>query len=58
MKNSLCYSVSSVVKKLLEYGEDGNRFETIYDLKELYKVINAVPEELKKPFLMLVPGFK
>ena len=39
-------------------GEEGNRFETIYDLKELYKVINAVPEDLKKPFMMFVAGFK
>lgn len=39
-------------------GEEGMRFENIYDLKELYKVINAVPEELKKPFLMFVAGFK
>lgn len=39
-------------------GEVGTRFENIYDLKELYKVIHAVPEELKKPFLMFVAGFK
>lgn len=37
---------------------ESNRFEHIYDLKELYKVIHAVPEELKKPFLMFVAGFK
>lgn len=39
-------------------GEEGMRFESIYDLKELYKVIHAVPQELKKPFLMFVAGFK
>lgn len=39
-------------------GEEGMRFTDIYDLKELYKVIHAVPAELKKPFLMFVAGFK
>lgn len=39
-------------------GEEGMRFENIYDLKELYKVIHAVPEDLKKPFLLFVAGFK
>lgn len=38
--------------------ESSNRFEHIYDLKELYKVIHSVPEEMKKPFLMFVAGFK
>lgn len=38
--------------------EDGERFEYVYDLKELYKVINAVPESMKRPFLMYVAGFK
>ena len=39
-------------------GEEGMRFEHVYDLKELYKVIHAVPDDLKKPFLMFVAGFK
>ena len=51
-------STYNLYAQTLTEGEDGNRFETIYDLKELYKVINAVPEELKKPFLMFVAGFK
>lgn len=44
-------------QNLLEV-EDGERFEYVYDLKELYKVINAVPESMRKPFLMYVAGFK
>ena len=51
-------STYNLYAQTMTEGEDGNRFETIYDLKELYKVINAVPEELKKPFLMFVAGFK
>lgn len=38
--------------------EDGERFEYAYDLKELHKVINSVPETMRKPFLMYVAGFK
>lgn len=38
-------------QNLLEV-EDGERFEYAYDLKELHKVINAVPESMRKPFLM------
>ncbi|WP_291581088.1 RNA polymerase sigma factor [Bacteroides sp.] len=38
--------------------EDGERFEYAYDLKELHKVINAVPDSMRKPFLMYVSGFK
>ncbi len=44
-------------QSLLEV-EDGERFEYAYDLKELHKVINAVPESMRKPFLMYVAGFK
>lgn len=38
--------------------EDADRFEYVYDLKELHKVINAVPESMRRPFLMYVSGFK
>lgn len=38
--------------------EGGERFEQLYDLKELHKAINAVPEDMKKPFMMFVAGFK
>ena len=44
-------------QNLLEV-EDGERFEYAYDLKELHKVINAVSESMRKPFLMYVAGFK
>ena len=44
-------------QNLLEV-EDGERFEYAYDLKGLHKVINAVPESMRKPFLMYVAGFK
>ena len=33
--------------------EDADRFEYAYDLKELHKVINAVPESMRRPFLMV-----
>ncbi|UVV75440.1 hypothetical protein NXW84_12410 [Bacteroides fragilis] len=39
MKNSLCNSVSSVVKKLLEYGEDGT---PVY-VNELIRVKSRTP---------------
>ena len=51
-------STYNLYAQTMTEGEEGNRFETIYDLKELYKVINAVPEDLKKPFMMFVAGFK
>ena len=38
--------------------EDADRFEYAYDLKELHKVINAVAESMRRPFLMYVSGFK
>ena len=44
-------------QNLLEV-EDGERFEYACDLKELHKVINAIPESMRKPFLMYVAGFK
>ena len=50
-------STYNLYAQTMTEGEEGNRFETIYDLKELYKVINAVPEDLKKPFMMFVAGF-
>lgn len=51
-------STYNLYAQTMTEGEEGNQFETIYDLKELYKVINAVPEDLKKPFMMFVAGFK
>lgn len=37
---------------------DADRFDTIYDLKELQRVLNSMPEEYKKPFFMFASGFK
>ena len=51
-------STYNLYAQTMTEGEEGYRFETFYDLKELYKVINAVPEDLKKPFMMFVAGFK
>ena len=48
----------SIGRQNLVEVEDGVRFEYAYDLKELHKVINAVPESMRKPFLMYVAGFK
>ncbi len=48
----------SISQQMLVEAEDGERFEYIYDLKQLYKVVHSVPEELKRPFLMFVAGFK
>ena len=38
--------------------EDAARFEFAYDLKQLHTIVNALPEDLKRPFLMFVSGFK
>lgn len=48
----------SIGQQNLIASKDGTLFEFAYDLKELYKVINQLPEELKRPFLMFVAGFK
>ena len=37
---------------------DADRFDTIYDLKELQRVLNSMPKEYKKPFFMFASGFK
>lgn len=34
------------------------RFEETYDLKLMYKKINKLPEDTKKPFMMFVAGLK
>lgn len=48
----------TVYQQSLIEDEDGDRFELSYDIKQLYRVVHAVPEELKVPFLMYVSGFK
>ena len=52
MKNSLCNSVSSVVKKLLEYGEDGT---PVY-VNEL-TALNQEPEEEAEILVTLFKGY-
>ena len=38
--------------------KDADRFEFTYDMKQLYRVIHSIPEEMKVPFQMFVAGFK
>ena len=38
--------------------EEGDRFEFAYDMKQLYRVIHSIPEDMKVPFQMFVAGFK
>lgn len=49
------YSIGQ--QNLIEDG-DSDRFEFIYDMKHLYRVINSIPEDMKVPFQMFVAGFK
>lgn len=37
---------------------EGDRFEFAYDMKQLYRVIHSIPEDMKVPFQMFVAGFK
>ena len=45
-------------KKVIIEDEDADRFEFTYDMKQLYRVIHSIPEEMKVPFQMFVAGFK
>lgn len=38
--------------------EDSERFASTYDIKLLYRVIQAIPDDMKVPFQMFVAGFK
>lgn len=38
--------------------EDSERFVSTYDIKLLYRVIHAIPDDMKIPFQMFVAGFK
>lgn len=38
--------------------EASENTETIYDLKEMYRVVNALPKEYRTPFMMHIAGFK
>lgn len=48
---------SILQQNLIEDGE-ADRFDMAYDLKLLYRVIHAIPEDMKVPFQMFVAGFK
>ena len=45
-------------QKVVIEDEDADRFEFTYDMKQLYRVIHSIPEEMKVPFQMFVAGFK
>lgn len=48
----------SVLQQSLIEDEDSDRFEFAYDMKQLYRIVNAIPVEMKVPFQMFVAGFK
>lgn len=48
----------TVFQQSLIEDEDSDRFELSYDIKQLYRVIYSVPDELRVPFQMYVAGFK
>lgn len=57
-ETNLIDSDYSINKQGLIEEEDAARFEFAYDLKQLHTIVNALPEDLKRPFLMFVAGFK
>ena len=48
----------SIHQQSLIEDEDSDRFDLTYDMKQLYSVIHAIPEDMKVPFQMFVAGFK
>ena len=48
----------SINQQSLIEDEDSDRFEFAYDMKQLYRVIHSIPEDMKVPFQMSVAGFK
>ncbi|MDD3039922.1 RNA polymerase sigma factor [Bacteroides sp.] len=38
--------------------EEAEHFELTYDIKQLYRIIHTIPEDMKIPFQMFVAGFK
>ena len=48
----------SINQQSLIEDEEGDRFEFAYDMKQLYRVIHSIPEDMKVPFQMFVAGFK
>lgn len=57
-ETNLIDSDYSINKQGLIEEEDSARFEFAYDLKQLHTIVNALPEDMKRPFLMFVAGFK
>ena len=51
--------ISSVKEREpVRISKEADRFEFTYDMKQLYRVIHSIPEEMKVPFQMFVAGFK
>ena len=48
----------SIHQQSLIEDEDADRFESSYDMKQLYRIIHSIPEDMKVPFQMFVAGFK
>ena len=48
----------SINQQSLIEDEDSDRFEFAYDMKQLYRAIHSIPEDMKVPFQMFVAGFK
>ena len=48
----------SINQQSLIEDEEGDRFEFAYDMKQLYRVINSIPEDMKVHLKMFVDGFK
>ena len=48
----------SIHQQSLIEDEDSDRFEFAYDMKQLNRIVHAIPEDMKVPFQMFVAGFK
>ena len=59
MRNIFVNNYRRTVREMnLIEDEEGDRFEFAYDMKQLYRVIHSIPEDMKVPFQMFVAGFK
>lgn len=48
----------SVTQQALIEDAESDKFEFVYDMKHLYRVIHSIPDDMKVPFQMFVAGFK
>lgn len=48
----------SLQQQVMVRDKDSEGFEYVYDMKQLYKVVNSIPDDMKIPFQMFVAGFK